>query len=99
MRLIKKEIWKILLRQKVLFWLLVFAVIKILSVNFSNDIRPEYDTKEYRQFLEQYGGQINYKKNESFNECYKELKDKIVEYIHVRDKKMRMGVHPHFIII
>ena len=73
MRLLKKEIWKILLRQKVLFWLLVFAVIKILSVNFSNDIRPEYDTKEYRQFLEQYGGQINYKKNESFNECYKEM--------------------------
>ena len=73
MRLLKKEIWKILLRQKVLFWLLVFAVIKILSVNFSNDIRPEYDTKEYRQFLEQYGGHINYKKNESFNECYKEM--------------------------
>lgn len=73
MRMLVKEIWKILFKQKALFWLFAFAVIKILCIYFFNDIRPEYDTGEYRQFLEQYGGPVNSEKNESFKECYNKL--------------------------
>lgn len=74
MRLLKKEIWKILFHQKALLWLVIFAIIKLLSVNLMNDTRPEYDGAEYRQFLKQYGGQLDDDKQKSFDECYKNLR-------------------------
>lgn len=91
MRMFKKEIWKILIRQRVLLWLLVFFIIKILSTFWGNESRPEYDTVEYRQYLEQYGGMLTYDAKQSFDHCYKEMRS-VSEVINDLEDDFAQGV-------
>jgi hypothetical protein len=55
------------------FLIVFFVLLKAGSLFFLCDARPEYDSTEYRIYLEQFGGRSDEEKQDAFDEIYQKL--------------------------
>lgn len=73
MRMMCKEMHKFFIRQKALFWILIFIGIKIFTIWYSTDTDETEVMMSYDAYLEKLGGRLNEEKTGYITDCYNQL--------------------------